>query len=149
MTNADSAATQAFRPVRGRIVPIVIGVGILVGAIVLAMTMPGHYGVVDRLTIAGIGVATAAFLHRYATIHARPDADGLWVRNLGPGEHVPWEDIVAVRFSQGMPWVRIDLADGMDMAVMAIQRADGPRSLDDAQRLADLVGSHGASAEGR
>ncbi|WP_338747804.1 PH domain-containing protein [Janibacter alittae] len=140
VTAAGRSSGQIFRPVRGRIVPIVIGVGILVGAVVLALTMPGHYGVVDRLTIAGIGVATAAFLHRYATIHARPDAAGLWVRNLGPGEYVPWEDIVAVRFSQGMPWVRLDLADGTDMAVMAIQRADGPRSGDEAQRLADLVG---------
>lgn len=140
MTAADRSAAQAFRPVRGRIVPIIIGVGILVGAIALAVSLPERYGVMDRLTCAGIGAATAAFMYRYATIHARPDADGLWVRNLGPGDLVPWEDIVAVRFSQGMPWVRLDLADGTDMAVMAIQRADGPRSLDDAQRLADLVG---------
>lgn len=140
VTASDRSSAQTFRPVRGRIVPIIIGVGILVGAIALAVAMPERYGVMDRLICAGIGVATAAFMYRYATIHARPGADGLWVRNLGPGEHVPWEDIVAVRFSQGMPWVRIDLADGTDMAVMAIQRADGPRSLDDAQRLADLVG---------
>ena len=45
-----------------------------------------------------------------------------------------------MRFSQGMPWPRIDLADGLDMAVMAIQRSDGPVSVDEAQRLADLVG---------
>lgn len=141
VTAADRSSAQAFRPVRGRIVPIIIGVGILVGAIALAVALPERYAIMDRLTCAGIGVATAAFMYRYATIHARPEADGLWVRNLGPGERVPWEDIVAVRFSQGMPWVRIDLADGTDMAVMAIQRADGPRSLDDAQRLADLVGN--------
>lgn len=140
MTEMDRSSAAAFRPVRGRIVPIVIGVAILVGAVVFAVVLPERFGVMDRVTCAGIGVAIAAFMQRYATIHARPDADGLWVRNLGPGEHVPWEDIVAVRFSQGMPWVRLDLADGTDMAVMAIQRADGPRSLEAAQRLADLVG---------
>lgn len=140
MTAADRSSAQAFRPVRGRIVPTIIGIGILVASIALAVWLPERFGVMDRITCAGIGAATAAFMSRYATIHARPDADGLWVRNLGPGEHVPWEDIVAVRFSQGMPWVRVDLADGTDMAVMAIQRADGPRSVDEAQRLADLVG---------
>lgn len=119
---------------------IVIGIAILVGAIVLAITLPEQYEVMDRLTCAGIGVAVAAFMSRYATIHARPDARGLHVRNLGSGELVPWEDITAVRFSQGMPWVRLDLEDGTDLAVMAIQRADGPRSVDEAQRLADLVG---------
>lgn len=141
MTVPDRAAAKPFRPSRGRIVPIVIGVVVLVGSIALAMSLSDKYGVMDRFTCVGIGVATAAFMSRYATIHARPDADGLWVRNLGPGELVPWADIEAIRFSQGMPWVRIDLADGTDLAVMAIQRADGPRSLDEAQRLADLVGN--------
>ncbi len=137
----DRSAAATFRPSRGRVVPIVIGLATLVGAIILAIALPERFQLMDRLTCAGIGVATAAFMSRYATIHARPDAAGLWVRNLGPGELVPWEDITAVRFSQGMPWVRIDLADGTDMAVMAIQRADGPASVDEAQRLADLVGN--------
>lgn len=136
----DRATAAVFRPVRGRVVPIVIGIAILVGAIALAVVLPEQYGPMDRITCAGIGVAVAAFMSRYATIHASPTAEGLQVRNLGPGELVPWEEITAVRFSQGMPWVRVDLADGTDMAVMAIQRADGPRSLDEAQRLADLVG---------
>lgn len=140
MTEPDRATAGDFRPVRGRIVPIVIGVAILVGAIALALALPDRFKVMDRLTCAGIGVAVATLMSRYATIHARPDERGLYVRNLGAGETVAWEDITAVRFSQGMPWVRIDLEDGTDMAVMAIQRADGPRSLDEAQRLADLVG---------
>lgn len=140
VTVPDRAAAAEFRPVRGRVVPIVIGIAILVGAILLAAALPEQYRAMDRITCAGIGVAVAAFMSRYATIHARPTSEGLHVRNLGPGELVPWEEIAAVRFSQGMPWVRIDLADGTDMAVMAIQRADGPRSLDEAQRLADLVG---------
>lgn len=140
MTGADRSTAQAFRPVRGVVVAVIIGVAFLVGAIAMALWLPEKYGVMDRLICAGIGAGTAAFMYRYATIHAKPGPDGLWVRNLGPGEQVAWDDIVAVRFSQGMPWVRVDLADGTDMAVMAIQRADGPRSLDDAQRLADLVG---------
>lgn len=140
MTGADRSGARTFRPVRGRIVPIIIGVAVLAGAIALAIALPERFGTMDRLVSAGIGVATAVFMSRYATIHATPRTDGLYVRNLGPGELVPWEDIGAVRFSQGMPWVRLDLADGTDIAVMAIQRADGPRSLDEAQRLADLVG---------
>jgi len=140
VSTSDRAVAAEFRPVRGRVVAIVIGIAILVGALALAIVLPEQYKIMDRLTCAGIGVAVAAFMSRYATIHARPGADGLYVRNLGAGERVPWEDITAVRFSQGMPWVRIDLEDGTDMAVMAIQRADGPRSVEEAQRLADLVG---------
>ena len=140
VTVPDRTTAAVFRPVRGRVVPIVIGVAILVGAVALAVVLPEQYRIMDRLTCAGIGVGVAAFMYRYATIHARPSEEGLHVRNLGPGEVLPWEQITAVRFSQGMPWVRLDLEDGTDMAVMAIQRADGPRSVDEAQRLADLVG---------
>lgn len=140
MTVPDRAAAAPFRPVRGRWVSAVIGVTILVGSVVLAALLPERFGVMDRLTCAGIGVAVAAFLSRFATLHARPGAEGLLIRNLGPGEVVPWEDMVAIRFSQGMPWPRIDLADGTDVAVMAIQRSDGERSVEEAQRLADLIG---------
>ena len=119
---------------------MLIGTAVLVGAIALAIGLPERFQLIDRLTCTGIGVAVAAFMSRYATLHARPDAEGLWVRNLGAGQFVTWPELTAVRFSQGMPWVRLDLADGTDLAVMAIQRADGPRSVDEAQRLADLVG---------
>lgn len=140
MSIPDRAGAPDFRPVRGRVVALVIGIAVLVGAIVLAIVMPERYQLIDRLSIAFIGIAVGALMTRYATIHARPGADGLWVRNLGGGELVPWSGIIAVRFSQGMPWVRLDLEDGTDIAVMAIQRADGPRSVEEAQRLADLVG---------
>lgn len=133
----DHAAT--FRPLRGRVVAVLIGVGMLVGSVVLALVLPERFEIMDRITSVLMGAGVAAFMSRYATIHARPDAEGLWVRNLGPGEKVAWEEILAVRFSQGMPWPRLDLADGTDMAVMAIQRSDGPRSVEEAQRLADLV----------
>lgn len=136
----DRAEAAVFRPRRGRVVSTAIGAAILVGSIVLALALPERFEIMDRLTCAGIGVAVAVFMSRYATIHAAPTAEGLWVRNLGPGELVPWEEMTALRFSQGMPWPRIDLADGMDVAVMAIQRSDGPRSLEEAQRLADLIG---------
>ena len=140
MSAEGRSTAPVFRPVRGVVVAVVIGVAILVAAVAMALWLPEKYGVMDRLICAGIGAGTAAFMSRYATIHATPGPEGLWVRNLGPGEQIAWEDIVAVRFSQGMPWVRLDLADGTDMAVMAIQRADGPRSIAAAQRLADLVG---------
>lgn len=140
VTAPDRATAPVFRPTRGRWVSTVLGVATLVGSVLLAMGLPERFGVMDQLTCIGIGVGVAVLMSRYATIHARPTAEGLYVRNLGPGELVPWEQITAVRFSQGMPWPRIDLADGLDMAVMAIQRSDGAGSVDEAQRLADLIG---------
>ena len=50
--------------------------------------------------------------------------------------------VTEIGFSDGMPWVRLDLADGDEQSVMAIQRADGHRSVEEAQRLADLIAAH-------
>lgn len=141
MTGPVRSGAPVFRPVRGSWIAGVLGVAVTVGGIVLAVALPGdQFGIMDRLIAGAIGIAAGIFLSRYATIHARPEAEGLWVRNLGPGELVPWEDIEAIRFSQGMPFPRLDLSDGMEMTLMAIQRSDGERSVEEAQRLADLIG---------
>ena len=131
-----------FVPRRGRLVASVLAVLTLVIFLLVAIFVPERFHLVDRLGFFLIGLGVAGLLSRYMTIRAVPRADGLLVRNLGPQQVVPWEDIEAVRFSDGMPWVRLDLADGDDMAVMAIQRADGSGSLAQAQRLSDLVGAH-------
>ncbi len=131
-----------FVPRRGRLVATVLAVLTLVIFLLVAIFVPERFHLVDRLGFFLIGLGVAGLLSRYMTIRAVPRADGLLVRNLGPQQVVPWEDIEAVRFSDGMPWVRLDLADGDDMAVMAIQRADGSGSLAQAQRLSDLVGAH-------
>lgn len=137
----ERGTAPGFRPVRGTWIAGIVGVAVLLGALYLAAWLPPEtYGTMDRLLCAAIGIAVAAFMYRYATIRAVPTVDGLWVRNLGSGELLPWEEIEAVRFSQGMPWPRLDMRDGTEHAVMAIQRSDGPRSVEDAQRLADLVG---------
>ena len=86
--------------------------------------------------------AMAAFLTRYAVISAVPLPHGLKVRNLFLSRIVPWDDIEDVTFPEGDAWAKLDLADGDDLAVMAIQRADGESARVEADRLARLVLSH-------
>lgn len=98
-----------------------------------------EWGPADQLALVALGAAIAAFLLRYATIRAVPDADGLTVRNLLLTRRVAWEDVRDVRFDDGAPWVSLDLADDDELAVMAIQRADGAGGRAEADRLAALV----------
>lgn len=137
MTQAP--ATTPFRPRRGRVVPVVVGAVTLVGAVVLAVVLPPLYQTVDRVMMVALGAAVATLMARYATIRAEPRAEGLWVRNIGAGRLLPWAEIEAVRFADGMPWPRLDLVDGDEVAVMAIQRVDGIDAVLEAERLADLV----------
>lgn len=140
-----SAGTRSldapFRPRRGRVVPLVMAASsiALTTVVAIAMGSVGSWGGADQLMLVGFGVAIAAFLWRYASIRAEPRADGLRVRNLLLTRTVPWDDILAVRFPDGDPWVSLELADTDILAVMAIQRVDGERGREEAVRLATLL----------
>ncbi|HET7823437.1 MAG TPA: PH domain-containing protein [Ornithinibacter sp.] len=130
-----------FRPRRGRVLPLVMaGVAVVVCTVVaIGMGAGGVWQVGDQLALVGLGLALAAFLGRYASIKAVPDGDGLTVRNLMLTRTVTWDEIIEVRFPDGAPWVTVELDDGDELAVMAIQRADGQLARDEALRLARLV----------
>ncbi len=136
----------AFRPVRGRRTAVVIGVAQGLVLIWTAAAMPGvgpeaaHW--YDRLGVLLVSAAIGVMLWRFARLAALPGEDGLVVRNLSGDRALAWAEVVQVRFGGGHPWVTLDLADGESLAVMAIQRADGPRADADARRLATLVALH-------
>ena len=93
----------------------------------------------EQRRLVALGLAIAVFLGRYASIRAVPDAVGLTVRNLMLTRRVTWDEVLEVRFPDGAPWVTLELADTDELAVMAIQRADGATAMAEAQRLAGLV----------
>lgn len=138
------ALSEPFIPGRGRRVSIAAaGISVVLFGVV-AWLLPGpddggdwRFG--DRLMMWGLGLAIAAFLVRYARIGAWPQSAALRVRNLLLTREIPWAEIEDVRFGGGEPWVQLELLDGETVAVMAIQRADGPRGVAEAERLAALV----------
>ena len=138
-TPADAQAP--FRPRRGRILPLVLAsVAVVVCTIVaIGMGAAGEWQVGDQLALVGLGLGLAAFLGRYASIKAVPDGSGLTVRNLMLTRTVTWDEVIEVRFPDGAPWVTLELDDGDELAVMAIQRADGQLGRDEALRLARIV----------
>ena len=136
-----------FRPVRSRRVAIGVAVaqGVLfaVLAVVMPSTGPVPWQWYDRLGLLLFAALVAALLGRYARLEAVPSDDGLFVRNLVQKRELAWTEIVDVQFGDGDPWVTLDIADGDTLAVMAVQRADGPeRSRAEARRLATLVALH-------
>lgn len=147
--SAGSADPYApFRPVTGARVARVTAVASVLVFGLIAVLGPSYAGstlamsLLNRVFIAGFGVAMAAFLWRYALIRAVPSSTGLTVVNLVQREEVEWGQIVHVGFSGGSPWVVLELTDTEELAVMAIQRADGVRARREAARLAALVEHH-------
>jgi hypothetical protein len=111
-------------------------------ALFVAESGPGKFSWGDRLAILALGGVIAAGIFRFSMLSAIPGEDGLVVHNVLFTRRLEWAQIVSVRFGGGNPWVLLDLDDGETMAVMAIQRADGPRGEVEARRLATLVALH-------
>jgi len=118
---------------------------------VIAVVMPaqadGRWGVGDRLMFFGLGVAGALVAWRYASIVAVPSRAGIVVRNLMLTRTLTWPEVVGIQFGGGEPWVTLDLEDGDSVAVMAIQKADGPVAGREASRLAALIQAFGEASE--
>ncbi|MFC6713971.1 PH domain-containing protein [Branchiibius cervicis] len=139
-----------FLPRRARIVSSIAALGIVLVFAIVGINVPqggsaGWTGF-DSVMLIAVGVAIAAFLLRYAMVGAWPDEQGLRVRNLLITRRLDWAQIVAVQYGGGQPWAVLDLADTEQLAVMAIQRSDGPVAMREAQRLAALIAAHGGPA---
>ncbi|MBK8869045.1 MAG: PH domain-containing protein [Dermatophilaceae bacterium] len=140
-----------FRPKRGRYVAI----GLMVAVVVIftfvglfVESTPSHdFAMPDRLFFASIGWVLALVFWRYAVIRAVPSREGLVVRNLFTTRTVTWPQIVAIQFEHGMPWPTMELNDTDTLSVMAIQRSDGKRSLQECARLAALAKGLGEAHE--
>ena len=142
-----------MRPRRGALVAAVLGAVILGSFLFAAITVPGadsqkdDWGVADRIFIAGLGIAIAWFIWRFATIRAVPSERGIVVRNLLITRKLTWPEIIRMQFGGAAPWAHLDLWDADTVAVMAIQKADGAYGREMAGRLAALVHVHSSAAE--
>ena len=129
-----------FRSRRARVVTLTLGA---VAVLVFAAVAVGLYvssGRPDALLLVVFGLAVAAVCWRYASISAIPDREGILVRNLlltrrSPGQRSSVSTMAAERSTLAT----LVLDDGDALAIMAIQRADGPSAQAEASRLAALV----------
>jgi hypothetical protein len=132
-----------FVPRRGRQVALGFGVASLLLFGVLALVVPSTglpgWSALDSWLLFGFGVLVAAAMWRFAALRAIPSPGGLVVRNVLLTRTVAWGQITRVRFAGGDPWVVLDLSDGEQLAVMAVQKSDGGFARAESRRLAALV----------
>lgn len=139
---------RPFRPITGAWVARCSAIATIVVFGLVAWLAPGYdssssgMDTLNRVFIVGFGAVLAGFLWRYALIKAVPSRSGLLVVNIVQRHQLDWAQVAAVGFSDGSPWVVLELTDTEEVAVMAIQRADGRRADREAARLAALVQHH-------
>jgi hypothetical protein len=142
-------ATVIFRPRRTRIVLYGISLALALFTLVLAVVMPGGdiYSYVWRVTVpvcSGLIIAMLVLLVRPRAIASDK---GLTVVNLVAQQRFTWPEIIAVRFAKDAPWASLDIADGRNVPLMAIQNSDGKWAREQAVILADLVATRSSGEQ--
>jgi hypothetical protein len=128
---------------------------LMAGALVVAMTVvavllkSSTTGVVafhtsDQVAMVGLGLALGAGVLLVGRSRVDADAEGIRVRNVVMNHELPWSAVRAVRFNEHSPWATLVLANDDELAVSAVQAADGDRALVAVRGLRALLADHQA-----
>jgi Bacterial PH domain len=142
------------RPVRLRRVATGAAVVVVVLFAVISVLL-GHtssegvvFGPADQVAMMLLGLLVAGGVLLLARPTVVADLHGVRVRNIVTTKDVPWEVVRAVSFPDGTPWAILDLADDDQIAMLAVQSADGRRAVATVRALRALHTRH-AAGEGR
>ena len=83
-------------------------------------------------------------LYRMATVRVTAYEDGLRVRNVFKSYRYGWDDVKALRFNAGDPWLQMFDAEGNRLGILAVQASEGARAGRAAKELAAVARAHGA-----
>lgn len=143
------------RPVRLRRVAFATSAVVVVLFVLLAVLLRRsssegvEFGPGDQVAMVLLGVLVAAGVLVLARPSVVADLHGVRVQNLFTTKDVPWEVVRAVSFRDGTPWAMLDLADDDQIALLAVQAADGPRAVTTVRALRALHARHAAGEGGR
>ena len=138
------------RPVRLRRVAfgtaaVVVVLFVAIAALLGRTSSEGvEFGPGDQIAMVLLGVLVAAGVLILARPTVVADLDGVRVQNIFTTKDVPWEVVRAVSFPDGTPWAMLNLADDDQIALLAVQAADGQRAVSTVRALRALHARHAA-----
>ncbi|MGY1609199.1 MULTISPECIES: PH domain-containing protein [unclassified Geodermatophilus] len=142
---AVTAVPRRLRLMCGIAAALVVGVMTVV-AVLLTSSSTGviTFGLVDQVAIAGLGLFVGAAVLLAGASRVDADTAGVRVRNVLVRHELPWEAVRAVRFDRHSSWASLELANGDEIAVLAVQAVDRRRALDAVDGLRALLAAHQA-----
>ena len=141
MAEPAPSLPHVFRPRWGRWVPLAFAVVFVLGAVALAVALPG-WPTGDRVLMVLLGLAGGAFLHRLSAVRVVADTGGLTVVNVRQRRRLAWAEVLEVHLSLDDAWLVLDLADGTALQAMGVQSSDGAHAQAQALQVARLVARH-------
>jgi hypothetical protein len=122
---------------------------VLVMTVVAVLLKSSTTGVVsfhtsDQVAMVGLGLAMGAGVLLVGRSRVDADTETVRVRNVVINHEVPWSAVRAVRFDEHSPWATLLLRNDDELAVSAVQAADGERALVAVRGLRALLADHQA-----
>ncbi len=136
--------TVRARPVRMRRLCAVLAALVVVVFAVIALLLRrvdtgAAFGTADQVSIFGLGVAVAAAVLALGRPTLEADERELRIRNVIGRHVVPWTAVRAVLFRDNTPWATLELHDDDQVSLMAVQAADGERTVEVVRALRELL----------
>jgi hypothetical protein len=126
------------------VVVVMVVVGVLLKS---SSTGTMSFKTSDQVAMVVLGLIIAAGLLALGRPRVDADAEGIRVRNVLGGYRFPWDFVRAVRFERSSAWASLALANGDEIALMAVQATDGERAVAAVEGLrALLAAAHGPVA---
>ena len=147
MPTAVSAVPRRMRLICAVVAAVVLVVLVVVG-VLLKQSSTGvvAFGTADQVAMVGLGVVLAVGILLLGRPRVDADATGIRVRNILGSHDLPWAAVRSVRFDRGSAWASLLLVTGEEVAVLAVQAADGERAVAAVEGLRALLGSGRAGA---
>jgi hypothetical protein len=135
-----SAVPRRLRRVCAVAAAVVVVVMVVVGVLLKSSsTGTMSFKTSDQVAMVVLGLVVAAGLLALGRPRVDADAEGIRVRNVLGGYRFPWDFVRAVRFERSSAWASLALANGDEIALMAVQVTDGERALAAVEGLRALL----------
>jgi hypothetical protein len=138
-----TAVPRVMRLVCAALAAVVLAVMVVVG-IFLKSSSTGvvSFHTSDQVAVVVLGVVLAAGILLLARPRVDADDAGVRVRNILGSHDLPWSAVRSVRFERKSAWATLLLVTGEEIAVLAVQSADGERAVAAVQGLRELAAAH-------
>lgn len=124
------AVPRRMRLVCGVTAAVVVVVMVVV-AVLLKHSSTGvvSFHTSDQVAMVLLGLILGAGILVLGRSRVDADRSGVRVRNILITRRLPWEMVRAVRFERSSSWATLLLANGDELAVLALQAVDGERTV--------------------
>ena len=109
---------------------VVVAVMVVVG-LLLKSSSTGvvSFHTSDQVAMIVLGVVLGGGILVLGRSRVDADGAGVRVRNILVSHELPWDLVRSVRFDRGSAWATLLLANGDELAVLAVQTADKERAV--------------------